>query len=240
MFQQAKQNRTFEDIVAQIQENILQGKLKAGDKLPGERGLREIFKVSRGTLREALRTLEQKKLIRIKTGVTGGAIICPVDTQSVSDSLDLLLQYQKISLRELGEFRETVEGIVAAKVAQRGKKEDVQQLNLFLESIKNYRSTAELKWDEVMAEDSKFHLYLARVAGNKVFESVLHTVYDNFSKYYNRYLPREERVVERTYRDLCRILEAIEKRDAVKTQILVRNHVRYFNQMMEEGEKRQG
>jgi len=121
MFRQAKPNRTFEDVVSQIQEAILQGSLKPGDKLQSERQLREIFRVSRGTLREALRTLEQKGLINIKTGVQGGAIVCPVDTKLMSESLDLLLQHQKISLRELAEFREEVEGLLAARSAQKAK-----------------------------------------------------------------------------------------------------------------------
>ena len=87
IFREAKQNRTFEDVISQIQESILQGKLKAGDKLPSERNLREIFKVSRGTLRESLRALEQKRLIQIKTGVNGGAFICEANTHQISESL---------------------------------------------------------------------------------------------------------------------------------------------------------
>ncbi len=74
MFQKAKQNRIFQDVVDQIQEAILQGRLKAGNKLPSERELQEIFQTSRGTLREALRVLEQKGLITIKTGVSGGPL----------------------------------------------------------------------------------------------------------------------------------------------------------------------
>jgi len=94
MFQEAKQNRIFQDVIVQIQEAILQGKLKAGDKLPPERELKEMFKTSRGTLREALRVLEQKGLIRIKTGVNGGAIVKPLTTHQVSESLALLIRYQ--------------------------------------------------------------------------------------------------------------------------------------------------
>lgn len=96
MFKHASQNRTFENVIFQIQESILEGKLKQGEKLPSERNLREIFKVSRGTLMEALRALEQKKLIEIKTGVNGGAFVRQVDTLQISESLDLLLRYQKI------------------------------------------------------------------------------------------------------------------------------------------------
>lgn len=58
MFQEARQNRTFQNVIDQIQEAILQGRLKAGDKLPPERELKEMFNTSRGTLREALRVLE--------------------------------------------------------------------------------------------------------------------------------------------------------------------------------------
>ena len=122
MFNQAKQNRAFEDIISQIQESILEGRLREGDKLSGERTLREAFKVSRGTLREALRALEQKGLITIKTGAHGGAFICPINNRQMSESLDLLLRHQKISLRELAESREALEGYVAAKAAKSAKK----------------------------------------------------------------------------------------------------------------------
>ncbi|MBN2123894.1 MAG: FadR family transcriptional regulator, partial [Deltaproteobacteria bacterium] len=113
MFRKAKQNRIFEDVVEQIQEAVLEGRLEPGSKLPSERDLREMFNTSRGTLREALRVLEQKGLISIKTGVTGGAVVNALTTSKVSESLDLLIRYQKVSLSDLAEFREGVEGIVA-------------------------------------------------------------------------------------------------------------------------------
>lgn len=239
MFKQAKQNRAFEDVILQIQESILQGKLKVGDKLPSERQLREVFQVSRGTLREALRALEQKKLIQIKTGVRGGAIVCPVNVQQMSESLDLLLRYQKIGLRELAEFREAVEGLVASKAAQKAKKEDIQQLTIFLESIKKNLNNAELRWDEFVADDKRFHLSLARIAGNRIIESVLYTVYENIKQYLDQFLPRNSRmrIMERTYRDLCNITEAIKKKNCDKAEFFVQDHVSRFNLMMEKGER---
>ena len=60
MFQAAKQTKVFQDVVMQIQEAILDGRLKTGDTLPSERQLKGMFNISRGTLREALRVLEQK------------------------------------------------------------------------------------------------------------------------------------------------------------------------------------
>ncbi|MBS3918458.1 MAG: FadR family transcriptional regulator [Deltaproteobacteria bacterium] len=238
LFKKAKQNRAFEDIVSQIQEAILEGRLKTGDRLSGERLLRETFEVSRGTLREALRTLEQKKLIEIRTGMRGGAIVCPVNTLPVSESLDLLLRYQKIDLKELSEFREEVEGAVAERAARRAKKEDIRELTSLLESIKHLIQEDRESWREVIRKDNQFHFCLARIAGNRVFESVLSIVYENIFRYFDRFLPKEKRVTERIYEDLCGIVEAIKKKDSQKTKILIQDHVKRFDRMMEANRKK--
>lgn len=237
LFKKAKQNRAFEDVVSQIQEAILEGRLKTGERLPGERHLRETFHVSRGTLREALRTLEQKKLIQIRTGMRGGAIVCPVNTQPVSDSLDLLLRYQKIDLKELAEFREEVEGAVAAQAARRAKKADIKELTSFLESIKNLLHDGQETWKKAIKIDNQFHLCLARIAGNRVFESILTIVYDNIFRYFDRFLPKDKRVTERIYQDLCGIVEAIQEKDPQKTKALIQDHVKRFDRMMEANRK---
>ncbi len=235
MFKQVKQSRAFEDVLSQIQALILQGGLKAGDKLPSERQLRETFNVSRGTLREAFRALEQKGLINIKTGVQGGAIVCPVDTRLMSQSLDLLLQHQKISLGELAEFREEVEGLVAAKAAKKATREDLEHLDAVLRSVKRSLDTDPFNWRETVIEDSKFHFLLARIAGNRVFESVLSTVYENIYRYFDRFLSKERGLMVKNYQDLCKIAEAIRKGDPRRSQKLVQDHVKRFNRIMEEG-----
>jgi DNA-binding FadR family transcriptional regulator len=67
-FKKAKQNRIFQDIVDQIEGAILDDRIKPDQRLPAERDLCEQFKASRGTLREALRILEQKGLNDGKPG----------------------------------------------------------------------------------------------------------------------------------------------------------------------------
>jgi GntR family transcriptional repressor for pyruvate dehydrogenase complex len=84
MFREIKQSRAFEEVVSQVQESILRGEFKPGDRLPSERKLGEIFKVSRGTLREAFRALEQKGLITVGTGVHGGAFVRLADNRPSS------------------------------------------------------------------------------------------------------------------------------------------------------------
>jgi DNA-binding FadR family transcriptional regulator len=62
----------------------------------------------------------------------------------------------------------------------------------------------------------------------------LDTIYKNIYKYFDRFLSKKRRLQEKNYRDLCKIMEAIERRDSPKAQDLVQEHVRYFNRMMEE------
>ena len=153
----------------------------------------------------------------------------------MSESLDLLLRHQKISLRELAEFREEVEGLVAAKAAQKAKKEDIQKLNVILQSIKNCLDAEHFNWKETVIEDNKFHFLLARIAGNRVFESILSTVYENIYPYFDRFLSKERSLMEKNYQDLCKIAEAIQKKDPQRTQKLVQDHVKRFNRIMEKG-----
>lgn len=238
MFTPSRQSRAFEDVVRQIQEAILQDRLKTGEKLPAERQLQGIFQVSRGTLREALRTLEQKGLLRIKTGVRGGAVVCPVNTKLVSESLDLLLRYQRIGLRELAEFRETVEGVVAARAARRATREDDRSLRAILDTIRDSLEAPAFDWDRVVRQDNEFHFYLARMTGNRIFESIVQTIYENIFPYFERFLPRDRKLMERNYQDLRSIAAAIEARDTERARALVQRHVRYFNALMEKGKNR--
>ena len=128
LFRVAKQNRIFQDVVDQIQEAIIDGKLKVGDRLPSERELKDTLQTSRSTLREALRVLEQKGLIEIKLGTGGGAVVKAVTTDQVTESLDLLIRSQKVSLTHLAEFRESIEGDVVAIAARRAGSKDIKRL----------------------------------------------------------------------------------------------------------------
>jgi GntR family transcriptional regulator, transcriptional repressor for pyruvate dehydrogenase complex len=234
MFREAKQNRIFQDVVEQIQDAILQGKLKPGNKLPPERVLKEMFRASRGTLREALRILEQKGLITIKTGVGGGAFVNVLTTRQISESLDLLIRYQMVSLRDLAEFREGVEGMVAALAVERVKGEDIQYLKKLLAEAKNYLDEGASGWDNFIHVDNQLHMALAQIAGNPIYESVLQTIYDNIHRYFDQFLPREDNLLRENYRDLCEIVEAVENGQAAQAHLLVQNHVYRFNRLMEE------
>lgn len=63
-----QKTRLHEGIVTQLQEQILSGKFRAGDKLPPERDLAEDLNVNRSTVREAFKKLEMLGLVEIRHG----------------------------------------------------------------------------------------------------------------------------------------------------------------------------
>ena len=67
-FKAVKKTKLHEQIVSQIQALIDNGRLKHGDQLPPERELATIFQVSRHSVREAIRILEQKKVLISRPG----------------------------------------------------------------------------------------------------------------------------------------------------------------------------
>ncbi|MCP3955596.1 MAG: FadR family transcriptional regulator [Desulfobacterales bacterium] len=233
MFHVARQNRIFQDVVDQIQEAILSGELKPGDMLPPERELKETFSISRGTLREALRVLEQKGLIEIRLGVNGGAVVMAGDTTGqFSDSLDLLIRFQKISLTHLAEFREGVEGTVAAVAAERAGQDDIHKLEALLKTARTYVDQGSVGWVDFLSVDQQVHQELARITNNPIYIFVNKMVHDNIQRYYDDFLPADEKRLTENYDDLCNIVELVKQGRAADARLLAQKHVRRFNKYM--------
>lgn len=234
MFKQVKQNKAYQDVVEQIQEAIIAGTLKPGSQLPAERELKEQFGISRGTLREALRVLEQKGLIEIRTGVAGGSIIREVNSEKLSEDLGLLIRNRAVSLRDLAEFRESMEGGVAALAAQRAGRPELDALQELLEEAQLHFKEGRKGWDAFVRTDELIHMALTRMSGNPLFITVLASVYHNIHTYYENYLPWNKARMQENYTDLCEIVAAVSAADPEKAREIAQGHVRRFNAHMEE------
>ena len=237
MFKAAKQNRIFQNVVEQIQDIILSGKLKPGETLPSERELKDMLQVSRGTLREALRVLEQKGLIEIKLGVGGGAVVQDVSYDQINESLALLIRYKKVSLQHLTEFRVGGEGRVSALAAVRATPADIKRLKSLLEQARQYVEKGREFQKEFVDVDKQIHLTLAEITGNPVYISLHHTVHDNIDQYYESFLAMQQREMEENLADLGSIIDAVEQKHADQSRQLAEAHVLRFNHYMESRER---
>jgi len=232
MFEKTNQPRVFEDLVAQIEDAILEGRLKVGDKLPSQRELVEMFQTSRGPLREALRVLEQKGLLDVKRGVKGGAVVKSPDMVPVAESLGLLIRHRGITLAELSEFREGVEGNVAALAAERVTPENILEFKKLLAAAKEHADTGVSAWEFFLQVDDQLHVAIAKAAGNRVYEFVLRMVHDNIQQYYEAYPLKDQQIMQENYQDLQDIVIALEKHQATAVRSLLQSHVRRFARHM--------
>jgi len=232
LFRVAKQNRIFQDVVEQIQEAIICGQLQTGDKLPAERELKETLQTSRSTLREALRVLEHKGLIEIKRGTDGGAVVKAVSSEQVTESLDLMIKSQKVSLNHLAEFREGVEGDVVALAAEHAKAADIAMLKRLLAEAGVCVKQGVAHVDDFLDADKKLHMAFAKISENPIYVSILKTIQDNMISYYKKYLPMGKQELEENLEDLVNIVRAVEDRQPERARKLAKEHVRRFNAYM--------
>jgi len=233
-FKKAKQNRIFQHVVDEIQSAILDGRIKAGDQLPSEMKLKEMFETSRGSIREALRVLEQKGLIDIKTGVAGGAVVRTPDHNQVTESLNLLVKSQQVSLIHLLDFRLEIEGAVAALAARRAEKSEIEPLKDLLHQARGLLGRAESNGDQLLKIDTKLHVGISQISGNPIFTAVLRMVHENILNTYDWLALKSSYALNSNFKDMEMMIQAIENGDDDHARTMAQEHVRKCHQYVEQ------
>ncbi|WP_448553023.1 pyruvate dehydrogenase complex transcriptional repressor PdhR [Thalassotalea montiporae] len=175
-----KQPKLSDVILAQLEQMIVEGSLKSGQKLPPERELAAQFEVSRPSLREAIQKLEVKGLVTRKQG--GGTFVTDNLLSGLSDPLFDLMSKSHESQFDLLEFRYGIEGMSAYYAAMRGTEADFEQIKLKHENIgnvqieNNYRAEAEAVFDFYIAICAASHnaimLHLARSMSTLLIDNI--------------------------------------------------------------------
>lgn len=234
-FDKLERIRSYQHVVDQIQAAVCDGRLKHGDRLPSELKLTRMFAASRGTIREALRVLEQKGLIAVKTGVKGGPRVREANTRPMRDNIGLLIQRKKVSLAHLAQFRVLLEGYAAERAADQASPGEIAALTGLLDRAARYVYTRPDDWRQFHEMDAQFHLMLAGIARNPLLEANLKTIHDNIQVYFRDYLPFSRKRLADNLTDLMNILDAVRQKDRKRAKSLAESHVARFNRLMEEG-----
>lgn len=171
-FDQVRQRRLSDDIVERLEGMILEGTLRAGERLPAERALAEQFGVSRPSLREAIQKLVAKGMLVSRQG--GGNYVTDTVGSTFSDPLLVLLENNTDAQRDLLEFRHTLEASCAYYAALRATEWDREQLQAAFDALQSCYSRAdEVSRAEEGVADANFHLAIAEASHNAV---LLHTI----------------------------------------------------------------
>jgi len=166
-------DRTFEGAVEQIAERIRLGDLTAGDKLPPERELAAAMRISRATLREAVRVLAEAGVLAVKPGASGGISV-------ISDyvPLDMLRAKSVLRLGEVAgvlEARRLLEPRVAQLASMYAREDDFNRMQAVIDAQKRLLENGDVlqHTDRFLQLDSQFHLRIARATGNATIVSLM-------------------------------------------------------------------
>jgi DNA-binding FadR family transcriptional regulator len=212
--------------VQQVEAAIVTGALAVGDRLPAERRLQEMFGISRNTLREALRALEQKGLLEIRPGQKGGAFVKALDADPMADHLAMFVASRQVKLTHMAEFRRDIEGLLARRAAERRSADHIAQLQSLVQEAEALHAEGLDAWDRFMAADRQIHLAVAEAAGNPLHSLFLQTVHENVHRHnIGRYLNRSIAYMVGCLDDLTRLVAAIVRGDGPAAQDIAQAHV---------------
>ncbi|MEX3007102.1 FadR/GntR family transcriptional regulator [Hoeflea sp. TYP-13] len=236
IFSKVEHGRTADEVVQQVESLILDGVLRVGDRLPGERELARRFDVSRPILREALKTLEQRGLLTSRHG--GGTFIADVIGEIFSQPvMDLIARHRRATYDYL-EYRHEVEGITAAFAAERATKADKDLLQGIVESMRE--AHAQEDFDREAALDVEFHSAIGEAAHNIILLHTLRSCYRLLSNgvFFNRaliyqYSGSRDRLLEQH----IAIFEAIAASNPDMAKRAAENHMEFVARTLKQAER---
>jgi len=212
----ARRAKVHEEVAAKIQR-LIQQKLKPGDKLPTQRTMAAMFRVTRGCVKEAVRRLELMGLVDPRSG-RGTTVREPSADIFLVPPMGLL-QNPRL-LGELLDFRKMLEPKLAALAAKRASPQAIAEMEGILRRQEKKVRQGEL----AIEEDSEFHYTIARASENAVVLKVLDALMDMLLEVRERSLQVEGRP-QKSMAGHSRILNAIKRHDAAAAHKAMRRHI---------------
>lgn len=213
-----KQKRVYEDIVGQVQALIREGVLKPGDRLPPERELAERLRVSRSSLREAIRALELRGLVVSRPGA--GTFVSTESVETILSVIAASINGSEGYLSDIFEVRHLLEPQIAAMAADRATPEDIRSMASSLDE-----QARQIERGETGVEgDTAFHFAMAMATHNQVLVRVMSTIADIVRQSRDQSLQTPGRP-QRSLASHRRILEMVTRGEAEAARPAMEHHL---------------
>lgn len=210
-----------ERIERRIGELIGRGDLTAGERLPSERELAQIFGVSRLAVREAAHRLEARGLVVVRRGagsfVASGAV--------AAGPAEPLAPVGTVDVDELADVRMLLEPAAADWAARRADRSSVAVLVRLAEQFAGAAAEPSPRFDLVAAADMSFHLGIAQAADNALLAHLVEQLHAVYRVQLEWSLRRPGRL-EETAAEHRRIVEAIAAGDPAAARAAMVEHVK--------------
>ena len=228
--------RSYQTVLARIEADLAAGRLQVGGRLPGERVLAERYGVSRPSVREAIRVLEAMGLIRTAagSGPEAGAILISDPAAPIGAALRWHLASRHLPVGDLVTTRVLIESwaLREAATAQAAAMDAERALDLGpARTLLAAMDAPGLGATEFLALDTRFHVELARLAGNVVIAAIMSAMREGIESYVTaavESLPSWPEMVTRLRAEHAGMLDAVDAGNPEVAAGLVAAHIEGF------------
>ncbi len=232
-FQRIQSEKLATSVVRQIEQLILRGILRPGERLPSERELADRMGVSRPSLREAISKLHDDGLLESRAGA--GVFVAKVLGSAFAPALVNLFATHDEAVFDYVTFRRDLEGLAAYRAAEHGSETDLAVVDAVfakMEAAHSKRNPA----DEARL-DAEFHLAIIEASHNVVMLHMMRSMYDLLrgGVFYNRSIMFKQRITRATLLDQHRAINnALQARDPKAAKAAVEAHLKYVSDSLVE------
>ena len=223
-FEPIRPEKISQTVVRQIEQLILRGILKPGERLPSERELSERLSVSRPSLREALAELQDSGLLASRAG--SGVFVGDVLGSAFSETLVRLFSSHDEAVFDYIDFRRDMEGLAAHRAATVGSDTDLSITDAIF--MKMEAAHAKRNPAEEAALDADFHLSIIEASHNVIMLHMMRSMYQLLQEgvFYNRQVMFKQRTTRDMLLDQHRAInDALQARDAEGARTAVEQHL---------------
>jgi GntR family transcriptional repressor for pyruvate dehydrogenase complex len=156
-----------DDAVNKIRELIIAGELQPGDRLPQESALADQLGISRNSMREAVRILEQMRVLNVRHG--SGTYVSSLEPSVLLEGISFAVEMMRDqTLREVIEVRQLLEPAATRLAVQRMTPDNLELIRAAFEVHR-----AQTSIEDLVHFDLEFHSAIIRAANNSTLFSIL-------------------------------------------------------------------
>ena len=218
-------------VVRQIEQLILRGILRPGERLPAERELAERTGVSRPSLRDAIKALQDAGLLTARPGA--GIYVADVLGSAFAPALTQLFARHDEAIFDYLSFRRDMEGLAAERAARLGSDTDLAVVQAVFDKMA--AAHAKPNSDEDAKLDAQFHMAIIEASHNVVMLHMMRSMYQLLRDgvFYNRQIMFKQRTTRQALLEQHRAINtALQSRDAQSARDAVRMHMDYVERAL--------
>lgn len=227
-FQRVLHASAYVQVADQIRERILSRSWPAGEPLPAERELADLFGVSRTTIREALRQLQAQGLL-VARGRTSSLMAASSETaiERFREALTHVVRLSDISVADLVELRMAVEGAALGRAARAPIEIHLEEARMALAVMTDARVSVRAH----RAADIQFHLALVAASGNQGMVSTMLAIRDSIQLRLDEALEKVHltEVRDKIDTEHRALLRAVENGHATRAVEILKQHLEFYH-----------